>query len=255
MSNRSSEDEGGEVHFRDPWKEEKARPDASAPPPLNQEDESRRDVHSHPIPHQDPQQLQLQQGELRHRSEARGSPPEQQRHHGQSAQQPENQHRQPALFQAALAATAQSQSHQHPETQPSSSSTTGPHPTYTSAPSDPLPPSLSSTATPSLDPLSSASSTTSEGTAAPRIFDRDRIRSLASGEPSPASSGGATPTTTHPHHPHKSIRPFVKAVMAFEKGRKFSTGTSVHRKRQMSTLVEREGHFGPALTVCRCPSF
>ena len=38
--------------------------------------------------------------------------------------------------------------------------------------------------------------------------------------------------------------------MAFEKGRKFSTGTSVHRKRQMSTLVEREGHFGPALTVC-----
>jgi hypothetical protein len=38
--------------------------------------------------------------------------------------------------------------------------------------------------------------------------------------------------------------------MAFEKGRKFSTGTSVHRKRQMSTLVEKEGHFGPALTVC-----
>lgn len=37
--------------------------------------------------------------------------------------------------------------------------------------------------------------------------------------------------------------------MAFEKGRKFSTGTSVHRKRQMSTLVEKEGHFGPALTV------
>jgi len=37
--------------------------------------------------------------------------------------------------------------------------------------------------------------------------------------------------------------------MAFEKGRKFSTGTSVHRKRQMSTLVEKEGHFGPALTT------
>ncbi|KAG7293971.1 hypothetical protein NEMBOFW57_004032 [Staphylotrichum longicolle] len=37
--------------------------------------------------------------------------------------------------------------------------------------------------------------------------------------------------------------------MAFEKGRKFSTGTSVHRKRQMSTLVEREGHFGLALTT------
>jgi len=41
--------------------------------------------------------------------------------------------------------------------------------------------------------------------------------------------------------------------MAFEKGRKFSTGTSVHRKRQMSTLVEKEGHFGPALTVSRTP--
>jgi hypothetical protein len=46
--------------------------------------------------------------------------------------------------------------------------------------------------------------------------------------------------------------------MAFEKSRKFSTGTSVHRKRQMSTLVEKEGHFGPALTVrssvCFLPS-
>ncbi|KAK4131279.1 glycosyltransferase family 4 protein [Trichocladium antarcticum] len=37
--------------------------------------------------------------------------------------------------------------------------------------------------------------------------------------------------------------------MAFTKTRKFSTGTSVHRKRQMSTLVEKEGHFGPALTT------
>lgn len=253
MSDRSPEDEGCEVQFRDPWKEEKATPDASAPPPLNQEDESRRDVHSHPIPHQDPHQLQLQQGELRHRSdEARGSPPGQQRHHGQSAQ-PNTQHQQPSLFQAALAATAQTQSHHHPETQPTSSSTTGAHPTYTQVPSDPLPPSLSSAGTASLDPLSSASSTTSEGTPAPRIIDRDRIRSLASGEPSPASSGVATPTITHPQHPHKSIRPFVKAVMAFEKARKFSTGTSVHRKRQMSTLVEREGHFGPALTVCHSP--
>jgi hypothetical protein len=42
--------------------------------------------------------------------------------------------------------------------------------------------------------------------------------------------------------------------MAFEKGRKFSTGTSVHRKRKMSTLVEKEGAFGPALTVCKLPS-
>ncbi|OIW25617.1 glycosyltransferase family 4 protein [Coniochaeta ligniaria NRRL 30616] len=37
--------------------------------------------------------------------------------------------------------------------------------------------------------------------------------------------------------------------MAFEKGRKFSTGTSVHRRRKMSTLVEKEGAFGPALTT------
>ncbi|KAL1842945.1 hypothetical protein VTJ49DRAFT_3586 [Mycothermus thermophilus] len=37
--------------------------------------------------------------------------------------------------------------------------------------------------------------------------------------------------------------------MAFEKTRKFSAGTSVHRKRQMSTLVEKEGHFGPSLTT------
>jgi hypothetical protein len=51
-------------------------------------------------------------------------------------------------------------------------------------------------------------------------------------------------------HHLKSIRPFVKAIMAFEKGRKFSTGTSVHRRRKMSTLVEKEGAFGPALTVC-----
>ncbi|ERT03363.1 hypothetical protein HMPREF1624_01676 [Sporothrix schenckii ATCC 58251] len=37
--------------------------------------------------------------------------------------------------------------------------------------------------------------------------------------------------------------------MSFKNGRKFSTGTSVHRKRQMSTLVETEGSFGPSLTT------
>lgn len=111
--------------------------------------------------------------------------------------------------------------------------------------------------------ISSASSRTRAAT--PNLVERDHIRSLASGEPSPLSSGLATPTpatttaaatasTEHPPHQHhhlRSIRPFVHAVMAFEKSRKFSTGTSVHRKRQMSTLVEKEGHFGPALTVCR----
>jgi len=33
----------------------------------------------------------------------------------------------------------------------------------------------------------------------------------------------------------------------------FSTGASVHRRRQMSTLVEKEGQFGPALTVSLVP--
>ncbi|KAH6616023.1 glycosyltransferase family 4 protein [Chaetomium sp. MPI-SDFR-AT-0129] len=37
--------------------------------------------------------------------------------------------------------------------------------------------------------------------------------------------------------------------MAFEKGHTFSTGTSVHRKRQMSTLVEKEGQYGASLTT------
>lgn len=84
------------------------------------------------------------------------------------------------------------------------------------------------------------------------IVERDQVRSLASGEPSPLSSRPDTPTETSSQHRRhlKSLRPFVHAVMAFTKTRKFSTGTSVHRKRQMSTLVEKEGHFGPALTVC-----
>jgi hypothetical protein len=67
--------------------------------------------------------------------------------------------------------------------------------------------------------------------------------------PNRSQPGSGVLTPTGQHH-HKSIRPFVHAVMAFEKGRKFSTGTSVHRKRKMSTLVEKEGAFGPALTVC-----
>ena len=88
----------------------------------------------------------------------------------------------------------------------------------------------------------------------PRVFERDHIQSLASGEPSPLPSGLATPTEdqTTVKHRSKHIRLLALAIMALEKGRKFSTGTSVHRKRQMSTLVEKEGHFGPALTVSAC---
>ncbi|KAJ9149436.1 Glycosyltransferase family 4 protein [Pleurostoma richardsiae] len=37
--------------------------------------------------------------------------------------------------------------------------------------------------------------------------------------------------------------------MAFKGGREFSRGTSMHRQRQMSTIVEKEGHFGAALTT------
>ncbi|KAK3386104.1 hypothetical protein B0H63DRAFT_395632 [Podospora didyma] len=68
---------------------------------------------------------------------------------------------------------------------------------------------------------------------------------------SPVSSNAATPSRSQSSTPvkHRRLKPFIQAIMAFEKGRKFSTGTSVHRKRQMSTLVEKEGHFGPALTT------
>lgn len=82
------------------------------------------------------------------------------------------------------------------------------------------------------------------------LLDHDRY----SPDRSQAASGQATPTPEAHHHSHNVIRPLVKAIMAFEKGRKFSTGTSVHRKRKMSTLVEKEGAFGPALTVCKLPS-
>jgi len=71
----------------------------------------------------------------------------------------------------------------------------------------------------------------------PIAYPRDRGCSIP--------SLGFAPKSYQP----KSLRPFARSIMALEQGRKFSTGTSVHRKRQMSTLVEKEGHFGPALTV------
>jgi hypothetical protein len=78
-----------------------------------------------------------------------------------------------------------------------------------------------------------------------RDSSKDHRHLPSADSPRHQTSGSSTPTG----HRNKSIRPFILAIMAFEKGRKFSTGTSVHRKRQMSTLVEKEGHFGPALTV------
>lgn len=86
-----------------------------------------------------------------------------------------------------------------------------------------------------------------------RFIARQKYQDEHGALSSPSSDRSAVSTPNpepHPqqHHPHR-LRPFVLAIMAFEKGRKFSTGTSVHRKRQMSTLVEKEGAFGPALTV------
>ncbi|KAH7169834.1 uncharacterized protein B0J16DRAFT_376711 [Fusarium flagelliforme] len=46
----------------------------------------------------------------------------------------------------------------------------------------------------------------------------------------------------------KSLRPFIQSIMAFTHGRKFSTTTSVHRKRRLSSAAEKEGQFSPALT-------
>jgi hypothetical protein len=218
---------------------------ADAPPhPPGQNHHSRREVHSHP--HQDPHELQLQQGDLRHLQEARGEP------RGASniltgvaadatdatdttPNQPRHPKSRSDLLHAALEAATHS----------------------TSASTDPPAPSSSTSTTASQAPtlaavassISAPPSTDDGRTPTPHIVDRDHIHSLASGEPSPTSSGFATPTE-HSHRRHLKLRPLVQAIMAFEKGRKFSTGTSVHRKRQMSTLVEKEGHFGPALTVC-----
>ncbi|KAK3346913.1 hypothetical protein B0T25DRAFT_290728 [Lasiosphaeria hispida] len=84
------------------------------------------------------------------------------------------------------------------------------------------------------------------------LIQQEKTRQVPSDDSSDQSSGYSSPPPNPlpKSHKPKSLVPFIDAIMAFEKGRKFSTGTSVHRKRQMSTLVEKEGHFGPALTVC-----
>lgn len=263
----------------------------------------RGEMPSHPVPHEDPHKLQLQEGDLRHRVEARGSrpassdltgpgaaaspaaaattTPDDPRHH----QQQETQQPAGALVaQPAAASQPQPQPQQQQQQQAPVKVQDLPSGALSSAPEELPYPTFFDPFVPAEPEVISAPSSSSAGTPAPRIVDHDRIRSLASGEPSPASSGTATPsdippnattaavstattsttttsTTTADHHatdhagrrPLKSLRPLVHAVMAFEKSRKFSTGTSVHRKRQMSTLIEKEGHFGPALTVCFYP--
>ncbi|SCO84437.1 probable CCG-9 trehalose synthase (clock-controlled gene-9) [Fusarium oxysporum] len=64
----------------------------------------------------------------------------------------------------------------------------------------------------------------------------------------PGPSGGLL-TARHEASRPKSLRPFILSVMAFKKSRKFSRPISLHRKRQMSTIGEEEGQFGPALTT------
>ncbi len=222
-------------------------------------------------PREDPHKLQLQQGELRHppETQAQQAPP------AAPSATPEHHWHRPLFHSsspapaaappAAASITSQPREQSDPEPYSWSSASAAPPPPVDPLDIEidpltplPLPPSSSSTTLDSVISRLSSSSAAGTGlgsgtsTPAPRIIDRDQIRTLASGEPSPASSGFATPTTEKPRRkPFKSLRPFIRAIMAFEKGRKFSTGTSVHRKRQMSTLVEREGHFGPALTVCQ----
>lgn len=212
-------------------------------------------------PHSPTPELQLHRSDLRHRLEveARGSPtpsrdltgatssPGQERHHPSTNPEQKRQ-QQKEGGQAVAQSTSRA-------AQPQPKQPWEPQPSTTPAPPVPsfLPPS--STAGSQIATSTSASTSTSTPTSSAfhvRIAEHDYVRSLASGEPSPISSGSATPSTdptAHRHRP-KSLRPFIHAIMAFEKGRKFSTGTSVHRKRQMSTLVEKEGAFGPALTVC-----
>jgi hypothetical protein len=199
----------------------------AAPPHLSSHNEDQQ-VPSQREVQQDPHQLQPSQGELRHRlDEARGVPtgaatPDQ-RHPSNTSTHPSD------LLDAA---PVPSQTF-HP-----TSSSTDPPPTTTSSSTGP---------TPTTGAITAASSI-GRHTPAARLIDRDHS------EPSSVpSSGVATPTPDHKEHHrhHLKLRPLIHAVMAFEKSRKFSTGTSVHRKRQMSTLVEKEGHFGPTLTV-RC---
>lgn len=214
--------------------------------------------HDHTSPHSDPHRLQLQQGDLRHRFEARGSPTASSNLTGAAATSDHRHQNQTSDHFGAAITSQPRESWQPPETQPFPSeeappSVSPPRPanSNTTISTDPHLAPFSSTTIPpgETTAISTNSSISSSQTPTPRVIDRDHIRSLASGEPSPVSSGTATPTGQHRRR-FRSIRPIVYAIMALEKGRKFSTGTSVHRKRQMSTLVETEGHYGPALTVC-----
>jgi hypothetical protein len=245
MTDRStdgvSKDSGGEEQPREPQ--------SSAPPHLPHDPEN-FELHSrhHPSPDSDPHKLQLQQGELRHQSLPTASGPGNFTGAGSSATSEDRHQNQTSDFLDSDTPSQPCEPRQPSEKQPSPSESESPpavaplRPFNTTASTDPhLAPSSST--------IPSTEQRTISHSPTPRIADRDHIRSVASGEPSPASSGTATPTGQHRRR-FRSIRPLVRAIMALEKSRRFSTGTSVHRKRQMSTLVEKEGHYGPALTVC-----
>jgi len=114
-------------------------------------------------------------------------------------------------------------------------------------------PSHISPQNPSSDPIPVSTNISQQHRSVRDLVQEEQAPNPSTSESSPIPSGHSSPTPDSflpKSRKPKSLRPFITAIMAFEKGRKFSTGTSVHRKRQMSTLVEKEGHFGPALTVC-----
>jgi hypothetical protein len=58
-------------------------------------------------------------------------------------------------------------------------------------------------------------------------------------------SGLATPLRYAP----KTLRPYLLAVMAFNKSREFEGKPSVHRKELIKSVIAKEGQFGAFLTV------
>ena len=77
-------------------------------------------------------------------------------------------------------------------------------------------------------------------------------KGLNNSSPTSLTPGTTTPPSRVPS-PFKqtvnSLRPYVKAILAFPQTRKFHTQPSVHRTRQRSALVDKEGKFEAALTV------
>ncbi|KAH6951164.1 hypothetical protein BKA56DRAFT_505774 [Ilyonectria sp. MPI-CAGE-AT-0026] len=120
-----------------------------------------------------------------------------------------------------------------------------------SIPASPAAPALkiaSSQPTPQADPSNSSSSSTH---AHPATDPHSQSYSVShsSCHPDSLSPGSGYSTPRYKPCRPKSLRPFMLSIMAFKKGCKFSTATSVHRKGQMKTIVEKEDRFGPSLAT------